>query len=447
MWQKKYLNLLEGNKRPRGEDTDVGDTKRRSESKSASTLEESSSNTLLFQPSSSSVRASTRKSSRNILESDTSSNSRASATRPDSSRRHTSSSTSAHTDRGRTKAVVDHPHLLRVVEMSDQGKRAVRADLGMSFDPWDPQITRHGQRLVTLALWKREVRDHQRYIPDYYSDRKAEYHRTSHDGNIKVGMKALRDFFQKSQEWTYQEGVSDLHEDFHNYHLRNHIPRVVCEYWLSGPAPTPASCPDPSRAVWLAAWLGLETPHPTCSIHPQKAADRDTKTKQTLIRASRLLQSNSSFTLPTSVTHNAPHVHCQRIPVVVASVVEAEYASAFGGGQVLVEFILTLINLGHPQQSPPLLFVDNECVIGLATSSVRPKKSKSIGMRLDWLKERASFFTKILPVYRHIAALPFLHGSHLIPYLFYTAPPSLSHLILTIAPVFAMQSSTGTPLP
>jgi hypothetical protein len=52
-------------------------------------------------------------------------------------------------------------------------------------------------------------------------------------------------------------------------------------------------------------------------------------------------------------------------------------------------------------------------------------------MPLDWLKERASqqffrlvflpglinpadFFTKILPIYRHIAALPFLH--HGTPY-------------------------------
>jgi hypothetical protein len=95
---------------------------------------------------------------------------------------------------------------------------------------------------------------------------------------------------------------------------------------------------------------------------------------------------------------------------------------------VLVELTLTLTNLGHPQQSPPLIFVDNECAIGLATSSVRPKKSKSIDMRLDWMKERsclqffllvflpslinpADFITKILPVYRHIVALPFLHGT------------------------------------
>jgi hypothetical protein len=71
-------------------------------------------------------------------------------------------------------------------------------------------------------------------------------------------------------------------------------------------------------------------------------------------------------------------------------VAEAEYAAAFGGDQVLVELTLTLTNLGHPQQPPPLLFVDNECAIGLVTSSVRPKKSKSIDMFIDWLKERAS---------------------------------------------------------
>jgi hypothetical protein len=125
-------------------------------------------------------------------------------------------------------------------------------------------------------------------------------------------------------------------------------------------------------------------------------------------------------------------------------VAEAEYAAAFGDGQVLVELTLTLTNLGHSQQSPPLLFVDNECAIGLATSSVRPKKSKSIDMRLDWIKERdgqnffrlvflaglinpADFFTKILPVYHHIAALPFLHGTPYHPrppHPFAPTPPS-----------------------
>jgi hypothetical protein len=51
--------------------------------------------------------------------------------------------------------------------MNEQGKRAVRADLGLSFDPWDLHITRSEQRLVILGLWKREVRKFQRYVPDY----------------------------------------------------------------------------------------------------------------------------------------------------------------------------------------------------------------------------------------------------------------------------------------
>ncbi len=89
--------------------------------------------------------------------------------------------------------------------MDEQGKRAVRAELNLDIDPWDPQISRWGQRLVTLALWKREVRG--------YQDRKAATHRTSHDANIRVGLTAFTDFAQLSQEWTYQEAVKHSHDD------------------------------------------------------------------------------------------------------------------------------------------------------------------------------------------------------------------------------------------
>jgi hypothetical protein len=109
-------------------------------------------------------------------------------------------------------------------------KAAVRADLDLSFDPWDPQLTRWQQRLVILALWKREVRRFQRYVPDYF-DNKAAGHRISHDGNIRVGMRALKDFVHISHNWSYEEGISDLHDEYHNYHLRNYIPRVLGEYW------------------------------------------------------------------------------------------------------------------------------------------------------------------------------------------------------------------------
>jgi hypothetical protein len=34
----------------------------------------------------------------------------------------------------------------------------------------------------------------------------------------------------RSQNWTYEEGISDLHDEYHNYHLRNYILRVLGEY-------------------------------------------------------------------------------------------------------------------------------------------------------------------------------------------------------------------------
>ncbi len=42
---------------------------------------------------------------------------------------------------------------------------------------------------------------------------------------------ALKDFVHKSRNWDYnKEGIGDLHDEFHKYHLRNYIPRVVGEY-------------------------------------------------------------------------------------------------------------------------------------------------------------------------------------------------------------------------
>jgi hypothetical protein len=226
LWQNKFLNLLEGKKRPREENAETSGSKRRADPKSEHYYEDKSASTLEEVSSSKSGRASKNKSPRNTLENESSS-SHATKT----SRRHTSSSTSAHTDRGRTDSIIDHPHLSRVVEMDEeQGKRAVRAELNMDIDPWTPPISRWGQRLVTLALWKREVRGYQRYVPDY-SDRKAAIHRTSHDANIRVGLTAFKDFAQVSQEWTYQEAVKHSHDEFSKYHLRNYIPRVVGDYW------------------------------------------------------------------------------------------------------------------------------------------------------------------------------------------------------------------------
>ena len=75
---------------------------------------------------------------------------------------------------------------------------------------------------------------------------------------------------------------------------------------------------------------------------------------------------------------------------------------------------------------------DNLCAIGLATLIVRPKKSKSIDMRSDWIVDRgkqqlftvhkilgtsnlADFFTKILPVARHKFLITLLLGHRPLP--------------------------------
>jgi hypothetical protein len=135
---------------------------------------------------------------------------------------------------------------------------------------------------------------------------------------------------------------------------------------------------------------------------------------------------------PATYTPNAPlHKFSTRIPVVVASAAEAEYAAIFGGMQVACELRTTLTSLGYPQPPTPV-HIDNLCAIGLATMTVRPKMSKSIDMRFDWIIDRveqqlftvhkilgtsnlADFFTKILPVARHKFLTPLLLGHPPLP--------------------------------
>ena len=142
---------------------------------------------------------------------------------------------------------------------------------------------------------------------------------------------------------------------------------------------------------------------------------------------------SASETEPSApYTPNAPlHQFSTRVPVVVASAAEVEYAAVFGGMQVACEIRTTLESLGYPQPPTPV-YVDNACAIGLASSTVRPKKSKSIDMRFDWIRDRvrqnlftvvkiagtanlADFFTKILPVARHKFLLPLLLGHPPLP--------------------------------
>ena len=118
-------------------------------------------------------------------------------------------------------------------------------------------------------------------------------------------------------------------------------------------------------------------------------------------------------------THiNAP-VECIStiLPSVVSSAGEAEYASLFITGQIVVGIRSILHDLGYPQ-GPTTIVTDNACATGIANGKVKMKKSRSIQMRFHWTRDRvaqqelnviwkpgtdnlADFFTKALPVHRH----------------------------------------------
>ena len=120
---------------------------------------------------------------------------------------------------------------------------------------------------------------------------------------------------------------------------------------------------------------------------------------------------------------NAPiHVQSTTIPVNTAAVSETEYAGCFANGQIGTDERSVLKNLGYPQP-PTIILCDNECAVGLASDTVRAKKSKAIDMRFDWIRDRvrqkqfivsflpgslnlADFFTKSLPKWKHQELAP-----------------------------------------
>ena len=120
---------------------------------------------------------------------------------------------------------------------------------------------------------------------------------------------------------------------------------------------------------------------------------------------------------------NAPiHTQSTTIPVNTAAVSETEYAGCFANGQIAVDERSVLGNLGYPQP-PTVILCDNECAMGLASDTARPKKSKAIDSRFDWIKDRvrqlqlivsfvpgalnlADLYTKSLPKWKHQELAP-----------------------------------------
>lgn len=131
------------------------------------------------------------------------------------------------------------------------------------------------------------------------------------------------------------------------------------------------------------------------------------------------------LTPPDLTTTNSPcHALSTIIPVVVASVAEAEYAALFIAGRTGAELRTILTSLGYRQPSTTI-YCDNACAVGIATDTVTPRRTKSMDMQFHWIRDRvrqhqftvtwlkgadnlADFFTKALPAHHHRRLMPSL---------------------------------------
>jgi hypothetical protein len=85
--------------------------------------------------------------------------------------------------------------------------------------------------------------------------------------------------------------------------------------------------------------------------------------------------------------NGATHVFSSIIPCIVSSAGKAEYAALFAGAQHAASLRTILSDLGYPQP-PTIIMCDNTCAIGIATDSIKQKRSKAIDMRFHWVRDR-----------------------------------------------------------
>ena len=82
-----------------------------------------------------------------------------------------------------------------------------------------------------------------------------------------------------------------------------------------------------------------------------------------------------------TVINGAIHATSSIIPAVVASAAEAEYAAHFMNDQEEASLRNTITALGYPQP-PTTILCDNKCPQGIATNTIKPKRTKSMDMKL-----------------------------------------------------------------
>jgi len=108
---------------------------------------------------------------------------------------------------------------------------------------------------------------------------------------------------------------------------------------------------------------------------------------------------------PPDTVKNIFHAASQVLRATPASVVEAEYGSAFEAGQATYPSTNTLEALGHPQ-SPVQFFGDNEISVAISNDAVKVKRSRAIDKSYHWFRGKCReniFVSKHIPGSKNVA--------------------------------------------
>ncbi|KAI2502114.1 Reverse transcriptase (RNA-dependent DNA polymerase) [Fragilaria crotonensis] len=85
--------------------------------------------------------------------------------------------------------------------------------------------------------------------------------------------------------------------------------------------------------------------------------------------------------------NGAVHVLCHIMREVLSSAAEAELGALFHNGKEVCPLRIALTEMGHPQPATPMA-TDNSTASGIATDTVKQKRSKAVDMRFYWIRDR-----------------------------------------------------------
>jgi hypothetical protein len=97
----------------------------------------------------------------------------------------------------------------------------------------------------------------------------------------------------------------------------------------------------------------------------------------------------NNITTPTGQyqPNGALHILCHIMREVLSSAAEAELGALFHNGKEACPLRIALEEMGHPQPATPIA-TDNNTASGIATDTVKQKRSKAIDMRFYWIRDR-----------------------------------------------------------